>query len=391
LGGADSAKAYFSGLIKFMRDSVIVVRLTVPNESNAFRVFETLNDRGMDLSAFDLLKNYLFGCVHNVSSMSRLKQMEHRWSQLTGTLQNARPEDFLKVYWTSRHGLVLLDDIFDEVKRLYKTVQQAEKFSIDLQRASVHYAALDEPDDAVWAERTETTKSLIRNLRILGSKLVRPVILSGFEKLVPNQFEKLLWVLEVIIVRWQVIGEGRTGTIERTCARLAQQIWDGKVTNRKGAITTLGELYLDDKEFQNRFSTQQGIASQKAVYLLKKIEDAERTIRKSGAGKELSPNKNLTLEHVLPSNPAQDWSPVVKSDPKVVVECAARLGNLCLLTEGMNREAGRAGYGKKRKIYEASELLTTRHVSTFPTWTRKSIEERQMWLANKAVAIWRLD
>jgi hypothetical protein len=119
LGDTSKIKALLSDLIKFLRDSVIVVRLTVPNESNAFRVFETLNDRGMDLSAVDLLKNYLFGCIHG-DTPTNLKQIEHRWSQLTATLQNLRHEDFLKVYWTSRHGLVQLDDIFEDVKRNVK-------------------------------------------------------------------------------------------------------------------------------------------------------------------------------------------------------------------------------------------------------------------------------
>jgi Protein of unknown function DUF262 len=97
IANAAKAKKYFADFIKFMRDSVIAVRLTVPNESNAFRVFETLNDRGMDLSAVDLLKNYLFGCVYDEGHPQGLAQMEHRWALLTGTLQDLRQEDFLKV------------------------------------------------------------------------------------------------------------------------------------------------------------------------------------------------------------------------------------------------------------------------------------------------------
>ena len=132
IGDLEKAKSYFANLIMFMRDAVIVVRLTVPNEFNAFRVFETLNDRGMDLSAVDLLKNYLFGCVYDEVDLHGLHQMEHRWSTLTATLQELRQEDFLKVYWTSRHGLVLLDDIFDRVKETCKTAADAQGLSEDL-------------------------------------------------------------------------------------------------------------------------------------------------------------------------------------------------------------------------------------------------------------------
>ena len=37
-----------------------VIWFEVPNQANAYMIFETLNDRGLDLSTIDLLKNYLF-------------------------------------------------------------------------------------------------------------------------------------------------------------------------------------------------------------------------------------------------------------------------------------------------------------------------------------------
>jgi hypothetical protein len=303
----DPAKisAYFSDLIKFLRDSVIAVRLTVPNESNAFRVFETLNDRGMDLSAVDLLKNYLFGLAYDQSSKD-LKQLEHRWSQLTQTLQNLREEDFLKVYWTSRHGLVRLDDIFGAVKAKAKTGKEAMELSIDVLEAAESYAALNDPDDAVWLPQTQESRIFIGRLKILGSKLVRPVILSAMKKLPPAEFEKLLRVLEVIIVRWQVVGEGRTGTIERSCARLAESIWNGKATKRKDFIDGLSELYTPDSDFRAKFLIQENLTKQKAVYLLRRIEEKERRIKYGPAAKALEPHATLTLEHIYPQGPGDD-------------------------------------------------------------------------------------
>lgn len=45
-------------LVRYLEDGVKVVRLNVPNEANAYTVFETLNDRGLDLSVLDLVKNH---------------------------------------------------------------------------------------------------------------------------------------------------------------------------------------------------------------------------------------------------------------------------------------------------------------------------------------------
>jgi hypothetical protein len=176
----------------------------------------------------------------------------------------------------------------------------AQDLSTDLLEASEHYAALDESDDPVWAPFTPECRKLIGNLKILGSKLARPAILSGLKKLDAKDFERLLWVLEVIIVRWQVIGAGRTGTIERQCARLAELIWEGKVKNRTGMIETLSDLYIDDKTFLERFADQDNLTNQKAAYLLRRIEEHERSVAIGKSGAELSPSLSLTIEHILP-------------------------------------------------------------------------------------------
>jgi hypothetical protein len=235
INSGEKTAAYLAKLIKFLRDSVMVVRLTVPNESNAFRVFETLNDRGMDLSAIDLLKNYLFGLAFDESA-DCLSQMEHRWSQLTATLSEYRQEDFIKVYWTSRHGRTQLDDIFENVKGSYKTNADAVNLSIDLLEAAEHYVALDSPSDPTWMPYPAEVRNLIRNLDIIGSKQVRPVIMAAIRKFHIGDMARLLRLLETISVRWQLIGEERTGALEIQCARLASLIWKGEVKNGTDAF-----------------------------------------------------------------------------------------------------------------------------------------------------------
>jgi hypothetical protein len=387
-GNADSAKDYFSKLILFLRDAVIAVRLTVPNESNAFRVFETLNDRGLDLSAVDLIKNYLFGIAYEQSPKD-LEQLEHRWAQLTKTLLNLREEDFLKVYWTSRYGLTQLDEVFDAVKARAKTGAEAAALSVDLLEAADFYAALDDADDPVWTNHTPTTRELVGRLKILGSKLVRPAILSGMKKLAVPEFEKLLRVLEVIVVRWQVVGEGRTGTIERVSARLAQQIWDGTVVDRAGIVTALSELYTTDKEFVEKFSLQENLTKQKAIYLLKRIEDHVRGSTMGQSGKGLGPSASLTLEHILPVNPGSEWGPALKLD-LALSDMTDRTGNFCLLPSGSNKDLGNNSFETKLITYSASDLLTTKQVASYSHWTSQAVEKRQQWLANQAAAIWKL-
>src|ERR1041384_8133754 len=55
----ESGKPYEAMLERLLYD-VELVRITAPSERDAFRLFETLNDRGLALSAADLIKNKLF-------------------------------------------------------------------------------------------------------------------------------------------------------------------------------------------------------------------------------------------------------------------------------------------------------------------------------------------
>lgn len=384
---ADKTASYLIRLLKFIRDNVIVVRLTVLNEVNAFRVFETLNDRGLDLSAVDLLKNYLFGLAHD-HSPQMLSQIEKRWAQITQTLANLKQDDFMKVFWTSRSGRTQLDSIYDDVKVKYRTGEAANNLSIDLLEGAEQFAALDVPDDPVWANHSPKTRVILSSLSIIGSKQARPVILSALKKFTPDEFERLMWLLELVVVRYQLIGEGRTGALEIRCAKLAPLIWSGPVTTAIAAEEVLKDISLSDEAFQDAFRQKEDLSSQKAQYILRKIEDHERS-KQNKADVELTPLKNLTIEHILPKDPSSEWSAVVSVDPQIVTDCVLRLGNLCLLTEGSNRSLGRSSLNDKKKVYANSDLWTTRMIKDTADWSRKEIEHRQAWMAKQAVAIWR--
>ena len=384
---AAEAITYFSTLIKFMRDNVIVVRLTVPNESNAFKVFETLNDRGMDLSAIDLVKNHIFGLAYQ-EGLPTLHQLELRWNQLSDTLKESKQEDFLKTYWISRHGLAYSGDIFDSVKDNCKTPEQAKAISQDMLEAAEHFAAMDSADDVVWRPHSDRTRELVSDLRILGTKLVGPVVLSAIKRFSSGEFEKLLWLLQTIIVRWQVVRGGRPGVIERTCARLAHAIWNKEVATAKDGLSYLTEPYGTDSEFRENLEKFENSTEKRTALILRTIESHERQQKKGQAGIELKPAK-LTIEHILPRNPGAEWSAVIQSDANIVAECVEKLGNLCLVNEARNRELGRRGFAKKKVTFSESDLITTKKLSESAGWTRMQIEHRQAYLAKRAADIWK--
>lgn len=56
----DDAKEYLLSILKYLSDKVQVVRFVLTSDDAAYTIFETLNDRGLELAPLDLVKNYLF-------------------------------------------------------------------------------------------------------------------------------------------------------------------------------------------------------------------------------------------------------------------------------------------------------------------------------------------
>lgn len=374
-------------IVKYMHENVRIVRFIVQDDASAYTIFETLNDRGLDLTTIDLVKNHLFGRISS-NDTPHIKELEDRWAQMMFTLANVKANDFLKVFWTSRHGRTQKDNLFQNLKSSHRTTKSAIDLSTELVKAAEHYAALESSDDVVWNGYSVVAKETIGALKIIGSAQTHPIILAALNKFSATEFERLLRLLEIIIVRYQLIGGERTGRLEIQCAKTAKEIFDGDVKTAAQAKESLKDIYVSDADFQQAFQTKEERSSPKAHYLLRKLEIEERRIASSDGARVTDPGIGLTIEHILPKNPGPEWDDVVSNDLEVIEDCVYRLGNLCLLGK-LNKEVGRNSFSKKRTEYGKTDLLTTRSLTSFTKWMRQQIDQRQAAMAKRALAIWR--
>jgi Protein of unknown function DUF262/Protein of unknown function (DUF1524) len=385
---SDSNKAakYFFTLINYFRDNIRTVRLIAKDENAAYTLFETLNDRGVDLAPLDFVKNFLFKQAAGKSAET-LRDMQARWVQMIATLANVKAAGFLKAYWTSRHGRIRANLLFDTFRTKYADADKAVELSIDLLAASEQYAALDSSQDAVWAPYSKETRVVVASLKLIGSQQAHPVILSALKRFSVSETQKLLRLLEVAIVRFLLVGGGNPGRFEPACARLAQSIYDGNIKTASAAFTELKDVYPPDPEFENAFKFKREGTNQKAQYFLRALEKEEQRLAKGKMAGEWEPGA-VTVEHILPKKPGTDWSALTAADPEIVDDCATRLGNMCLLTK-INEKLGNKGFSKKKPTFAKSELLTTKAVASYALWDRNAIDSRQADLAKLAKSIWR--
>lgn len=385
----DAAREYFLELIQYLTGTVQVVSFVVPTDNAAYTIFETLNDRGLELAPLDLVKNYVFSRAESYRPGS-LRDFEERWAEMMTLLGSMKVDSFLRAFWASRHGIMEGPKLFAAFKKQYDDPTKVYAISTEMRTASERYAALSSPADPIWTKYPNDVPKRIAAIEIIGSSQTYPIILSAMEKFDRDEMAKLLHLLEVIAVRFQLVGRGRAARIESLGGRVGREIWDGKITRASQVRSTLEELYIPDDDFKQRFRAKAETDGGKARYLLSTLE--RQSLLREGATyvDELIPG-DVTLEHIFPKSPQAHWAQEVADDPKLS-GMLHRLGNMCLLPE-VNRALGNKGWNEKLDVFRKSRLNTTKNVDStrYPKWGSAEIEKRQGYMAELAVAAWRYD
>ncbi len=382
-GGDGEAVARF---IDTTVDKLFFTVITVTDELNAFKVFETLNARGVRLSATDLLKNYLFsvisrGGVHD----SELKALEERWEEITGLLGSESFPDFLRVFWNSRNRLVRKADLFKTIRNAIRDKAAAFALIRELDRHARIYAALRNPADNQW---TADERASLSQLQMFNVRQPLAVLLAVFDRFGEEQrevFTRFLRAVAIVSFRYNVICSRQSNEQEEVYNAIARKVSTGDVDAIGALIGALRPIYPEDRAFKAAFAEKElrttNTRNKKIVrYILLQLEDRH-------SARSLDPESSrYTIEHVLPESRQQGWAGFDEQQHEGFVY---RLGNFTLLESGLNRDLGNGEYPDKRAVYERSEIAVTRRVAgEYDEWTPEKIRSHQSWMAAQATAIW---
>jgi len=375
-------------LAKYLRDKVQVNCLDVTAPENAYTIFEALNDRGIDLSVLDLLKNHLF----REAGASKKDQVQSNWSQMVGRLGDRRADNFLKAFWTSRYGRIQRGRLFHELKRKYHTKAQVLTLARELGDVAETYSNLEIADSDLWRQYGVGVQECVRALALLEGAQTHPILLAAQDRFGQRDMVLLMRRLVTLILRYQLIGRGRTGRLEIKAAAVASAIYTRKLRGAKAVWQELKTLLPPDDEFKQDFGRYEERRPARARWLLRELEGQEWKERNPGKGAQMAPladPEKVNLEHILPRHPDNSWEAVLREDPTMVEECGNCLGNMCLLDKPTNKKQASKAFTEKRPSYEESEFLLTRAVAEeFGEWDRSAVEKRQARLAELALLAW---
>lgn len=371
--------------IESMSDKLFFTVITVTDELNAYKVFETLNARGVRLSATDLLKNFLFSVLHREGQHEHeMSNLESRWENMVGRLGSESFPDFLRVHWNSRQSFVRQTELFKTIRSRMDSKEKVFELIRNMEEDVETYMALTQPETSEWSPEA---KRFARELRMFSVRQPFPLLLASRRMLSDSEFEAVLRACAIISFRYNVIGNLPTSEQERTYNAVAARASTAQISTDRDIIQALSGIYPSDKSFTDTFAekvirTTQSRNKRIVRYILCKFEER---LTQTALDFESS---TFNLEHILPENPENGWDAFSDIEAEALT---FRIGNMTLLATGANRNIGNAPYAEKRAIFEASTFGITRKIAEENAdWTPERIAIRQKWMAAQATSIWRI-
>ncbi len=366
-------------------DKLFFTVITVADELNAYKVFETLNARGVRLSATDLLKNYLFSVLaRGGEKTDEIEQLERRWEAMVGRLGQESFPDFLRMHWNSRESFARQAELFKTIRSRIQNREAVFTLLRAMDEDIDTYLALTQPEGSQWSPACKQSAS---ELRMFSVRQPYPMLMAAKRRLDEAEFEALLRATVVIAFRYNVIGAQHTGEQERVYHAAALNLHKGEARGLADVLDALRPVYRSDEAFKADFAeknvkTTQSRNAKIVRYLLCKLE------RQAG-GIDFDPESAAyTIEHVLPQSPDGGWEAFSDRDLETFVY---RIGNMVMLESGKNKDIANQPYADKRPVLQTSGIQLTRELAgENDDWTPERVHQRQQKLAKLATAVWRV-
>lgn len=379
--------ASLAQFVESLLDKLLFTTISVSSDLNAYRVFETLNARGVQLSVPDLLKNYLFSLIDGQKKIDdlELQRLEDQWDFIVKQLGTIDFTKYVTAHWNSYHPTSSRGQLFKRIKSEIHDREGAFQYLKNLQDSVGIYAALHNADDEFWlVEDYRDARKSVRLLNLFNIKQPFSMLITAFKNLSEEKFCRLLKSIEIVSIRYNIIGSRQANIQDKIYNNIALKIHKGELSNINSINNSLKNTYPNDEDFKEDFRLKSMRTLQtpkKARYLLSEIEIAIDATN--------APDFSLlTLEHILPESPDGQWIDYFGKDD--YNEHIDRLGNMTLASKELNRDLDRKSFDEKKELLSSNNLKITEKIQDYEIWNSDAVNDRQNWMATYAVQKWKI-
>jgi len=349
---------------RYILDEVYLVHVQTDSFSSALQIFETINARGIGLSPFDMVKNYLFAVV----KASEKKRLEKLWGNVQGRLEDAIGPGsgsqtstsirflryFVMAHYDTKQVIQARNAytwIKDNVLTKRAGSQGAMQFAQKMDRASIAYRNLHHGSYPGNSRR----QSLIRAINDMGAGVRQhyPLLMAGQGH--PDEtVDVLTEALERLIVIFLLAGVS-WNELESKIPEWASRI---RVTTTVPGMKRFVNAHVRPHADQHVESArndlwrlgEQGYAIQR--YVLVRMTEHIETQAGSSRGLQFFRDRDvdITIEHVLPQNKESDAAIPFASERRIE-DYIYQLGNLTLLYRIDNSYNNDSEFKDKRETF----------------------------------------
>lgn len=374
--------AWLSKFISDLMERVELVVIEVKELSDAFLLFETLNDRGLQLSAADLLKSHLLGqFAKNYTSEEDVDEAASHWDEMLEDLgPGVDVSRFLRHYLLGYMPSVKKDEVFGHFKTLI-TKRDPQWVLDELRAVARLYGEFENPAKVSHPP----TRHVLTDLQTLRATTCYIALLPARRYLSESEFIEFARLAEILTYRYStVVGLG-TNEIERRYRDAAQLLIASKGAELSKARQILVDAMPDSQTFRVAFGKMRMGTQYILRYTLRRIEQ----YLDRGAEKELKANNLVHIEHIMPQTLTDEWKRQLGVDGvERHAEFLNRYGNLTLFYYGYNIPASNKSFSEKKDYYRESDVLLTQDLLEYDEWGPDMILDRQERLAKLADALW---
>ena len=375
-----------------IRKQLRFVRVSVTDFGDAFQLFETLNSRGLELSAADLLKNFVLEkrnreVAGKPNGEQSLGELATEWAQIVSDVgESAMNSQFVRYYLLMTHDAEKV-----QKKHIYKYFRQvvddrtADQALHDLRVKARSFVEASHPTRITPESRRKKLEPVLADINAIGVRTAKIALMAALTYVSDVDLVKRIAVgVEALSFRWTVCGKNAQ-VLESHFTTFAKTVHRSEGALAESALRELLRHMPSDLVFQSDFQIQSGGTNARVRYVLRKLERALNA---------QDSTSSLTIEHIAPQTATDFWKQAVPNDYDETIE---RWGNLTWLAQELNSAAQNAPWSEKREVYAkpensryqvGSQIAITAPLLDVSDWNEAMIVRRQQWMAELAVQIW---
>jgi hypothetical protein len=420
-GGADEIPARVKAIERTTRELLQIVVIDLTASENAQEIFETLNARGSQLTAADLIKNFVFqrlleqGADIESSYSNHWKQFETGfWEQeiSVGRVKAPRSSIFLN-HWLICQTTeeIASREVFSRFKSFADYDVKPMTMPALLERihaASIKYKDFIDRGDVLEGAIDRIGLFLYRT-KAMEMEVVKPVLLAIFyrdqDQIDLNDINASLEIIESWLIRRMLV-RGTTKAYNKVMTEMIKVIQKTQKGQLSPALKTFlsnqtsdSSYWPDDKEVKGELSNlmiYRKIGRGRLRMVLESIED----YRRGWIGDQISMSGvrvrrgTYAIEHLMPQSWERHWPLTDGYTEQNRNDRIHKLGNLTLLSSKLNSSVSNGSWGgeegKRHSLLKRDVLFLNRSVTDDAglVWDEEKIDARTESLIDDILAIW---